>query len=116
MNKNCKICKKPFAGRADKVFCSIDCKNEYNIRLRKATNIATKKIDNILHRNRSILLEIMGKHKRQIKIDRIELDKKKFNFNFMTAYTINKQGKTYHHIYDFYYMTFSDEQVLIVRK
>ncbi len=116
MKKPCKICKKEFAGRSDKIFCSLGCKNEYNSRLRKATQTEAKKIDDILHRNRSILLEIMGKYKTQIKIDRILLDKKKFNFNYMTGYYINKEGKVYHHIYDFSYMTFSSEQVLIVRK
>jgi len=116
MKKTCKICKKEFKGRSDKIFCSIGCKNEYNTRLKKATQNATKKIDNLLHRNRSILLEIMGKHKTQIKIDRMILDKKKFNFNYMTGYSINKAGKYYHHIYDFSYMTFSSEEVLIVRK
>jgi len=116
MKKNCKICKKEFVGRSDKIFCSIGCKNEYNVRLRKASQNAANKIDSILHRNRSILLEIIGKHKMQVKIDRIILDKKKFNFNYITAYSINKAGKFYHHIYDFSYMTFSSEQVLIVRK
>jgi len=116
MKKKCKICKKDFAGRSDKIFCSIACKNDYHIRLSKATQTAAKKIDTILHRNRSILLELMGKHKTQIKIDRIRLDRKKFNFNYMTGYSINKAGKFYHHIYDFSYMTFSSEQVLIVRK
>jgi len=116
MKKNCKICKKEFSGRSDKVFCSLGCKNEYNVRLRKVTLKASKKIDDILHRNRSILLEIMGKHKTQIKIERMILDKKKFNFNYMTGYSINKAGKFYHHVYDFSYMTFSSEEVLIVRK
>ncbi|MFK7809221.1 MAG: hypothetical protein AB8F74_15565 [Saprospiraceae bacterium] len=116
MKKNCKICKKEFTGRTDKIFCSTACKNDYNLRLRRATATAAKKIDEILHRNRSILLEIMGKHKVQIKTDRMTLDKKKFNFNYMTGYSINSSGKTYHHIYDFSYMTFSDQEVLIVRR
>jgi len=116
MKKNCKICKKEFVGRSDKIFCSLGCKNDYNTRLRNTTKNAAKKIDNILHRNRSILLEIMGKHKSQTKINRIILDRKKFNFNYMTGYSINKAGKFYHHIYDFSYMTFSSEEVLIVRK
>jgi len=116
MKKTCKICKKEFSGRSDKVFCSVPCKNDYNVRLRRATSIAAKKIDNILHRNRSILLEIMGKHKTQIKIDRMLLDKMKFNYNYMTGYSINKKGKTYHHIYDFSYMTFSSQEILIIRK
>lgn len=116
MKKHCKLCRKEFIGRSDKVFCSIACKNDYNVQLRRVTSKASKKIDEILHRNRSILLEIMGKHKIQITVDRMDLDKKKFNFSYMTGYSINKQGKTYHHIYDFSYMVFSSQSVLIVRK
>ena len=88
-------------GRSDKLFCSTACKNEYHIRLRQVTKQATKKIDNILHRNRSILLEVMGKNSTQKKIARIILDKKKFNFSYFTSYHINNQGKTVNHIYDY---------------
>ena len=116
MRKKCKICKKEFTGRTDKIFCTIACKNEYNVKLRRVTQKATKRIDDLLHRNRSILLEVMGKHKTQITIDRMELDRKKFNYNYMTGYSINKEGKTYHHLYDFSYMTFSSQKILIVRR
>lgn len=116
IKKKCIICKKEFTGRTDKVFCSLPCKNEYNVRLRRATAKATKKVDDILHRNRSILLELMGKRTSQATVDRMVLDKKKFNFSYMTGYSINKQGKTYNHIYDFSYMIFSSQSVLIVRR
>lgn len=116
LKKKCLICKKEFTGRTDKVFCSLPCKNEYNVKLRRVTAKATKRIDNILHRNRSILLELMGKRTTQAKIDRMRLDKKKFNFSYMTGYSINKEGKTYHHIYDFSYMVFSSQTILVVRR
>jgi len=38
------------------------CKIYYHHQLRKVTKEATRHIDEILHRNRSIRLEIMGKH------------------------------------------------------
>lgn len=72
-------------------------------------------INKILHRNRSILLELMGKNSGQKKIPRIELDRKKFNYDYLTGFHVNKQGKTYHHVYDFSWMIFSDSEVLIVR-
>lgn len=115
-NEKCKICKKPLKGRTDKVFCSKRCKNHYHVNLRRATAIATRDIDTMLHRNRSILLEIMGKHNVRIKTNRRVLEKKKFNFKYMTHYNVNKQGKTYHHVYDFAWMGFSDDEVLIVRR
>ncbi len=65
----CKICSNLIKGRKDKLFCSEKCKNYYHTKLRRVTNIAVKEIDIILHRNRSILLEIMGKHKTQKKMN-----------------------------------------------
>jgi len=65
INKNmgkCIVCSKRIVGRSDKKFCSVACKSYYHHQLRKVTKEATRHIDEILHRNRSIRLEIMGKH------------------------------------------------------
>ena len=114
-NRNCRICKSPLFGRSDKKYCSLKCKTEYSQRLLAATKIATGNIDTILHRNRSILLELMGKNIKQLKIHRNALDKKKFNFSYITQFHINKHGKTVHYVYDFSWMIFSDQEILIKR-
>ena len=116
MKGQCRLCKNLFTGRSDKVFCSVSCKTIYHRKLRATNQPYTKAIDKILHRNRTILLEVMGKHTSQKKISSIQLDRKKFNYNYITKYTINKQGKTYHHVYDFAWMRFSNDEILIVRK
>jgi len=112
----CRICSKKITGRSDKKFCSTACKNYYHINLRKVTDAAVKQIDTILHRNRSILLEILGKSKTETKILRIILDQKKFNFKYHTHFHTNIQGKVYYYVYDFAWMEFSSDEVLIVRK
>jgi predicted nucleic acid-binding Zn ribbon protein len=112
----CKICSNQIVGRSDKKFCSVHCKNYYHTNLRRVTNLAVAQIDIILHRNRSILLELMGKHKTQIKTERIVLDKKKFNFKYITHFQTNKQGKVYYYVYDFAWMEFSNDEILIVRR
>lgn len=112
----CKICNKTLEGRADKIFCSVRCKNYYHVNLRRVTAHATKDIDIILHRNRSILLEIVGKNKVQKKVPRLLLEQKKFRFNYLTHYTVNKQGKQYNYVYDFAWMAFSSDEILIIRK
>jgi len=112
----CKICSKQLVGRKDKLFCSIRCKNYYHTNLRRVTFEASLKIDEILHRNRSILLEIMGKNRTQKQVNRLILERKKFRFNYLTHYHINKAGKTFHWIYDFAWMSFSDDSILVVRK
>ena len=59
----CKICSKLIIGRKDKLFCSIRYKNYYHTNLRRVTLEASQKIDRLLHRNRSILLEIIGQNR-----------------------------------------------------
>ncbi len=112
----CKICKKEIKGRIDKIFCSSGCKNYYHTNLRRVTKTTANQIDSILHRNRSILLELLGKNTYQNKVKRLTLARKKFNFKYITHFNINKQGKMYHHIYDFAWMEFSDDEILIIRR
>lgn len=114
--KICKICKQKITGRSNKIFCSSSCKSYYHRELRKVTNLEAIHIDEILHRNRSILLEIMGKNRIKIKIKRTVLERKKFRFKYHTHFHINKAGKMYKHVYDFAWMEFSDDTVLIVRR
>ncbi|NPA44338.1 MAG: hypothetical protein GXO49_02285, partial [Chlorobi bacterium] len=83
---------------------------------RKATSIAVLEINKILARNRSILLEILGKNKTQIKISRFILDKKKFNYKYHTHLHRNVNGKLLFYVYDFAWMEFSDNEILIVKK
>jgi len=114
--KTCKICKTKIVGRSDKLFCSIKCKSYYHKRLDAATKLTTQRVDKILHRNRSILLEVMGKNKYQIKIDKYVLDKKKFSYSYVTGYYVNSKNKIYNYVYDFSWMLFSKNVIHIYRK
>jgi hypothetical protein len=72
----CKIGDKLVKGRSDKKFCLQPCKNYYHVNLRKVTAIALKDIDIILHRNRSIILEVLWKSRCKKKLLRMVLEKK----------------------------------------
>ena len=111
-----KICKSELKGRPDKKFCSPACKNFYHTKLRAVTKDAASQIDAILHRNRAILLEIVGKNGIQKKVLRIVLERKKFRFKYLTHFHINSKGKMFHYLYDLAWMEFSDDEILIVRK
>jgi len=115
MPRTCRLCKNEFRGRSDKVFCSSKCKSTYHIKLNKATNLATHRIDKILHRNRSILLEILGKNKGYKKVSRKELDNRNFNFHYITHHHTNVQGKFVNYVYDFSWIIFSDQEIQIRR-
>lgn len=114
--RRCKICKFPIQGRSDKLFCSLNCKNFYHIQLRSVTKKSATAIDRHLHRNRSILLELMGKTGIQKKVKRILLEEKKFHWKYHTHHHINSKGKMMNYVYDFGWMEFSDDEVLVVRK
>ncbi len=112
----CKICKKEVEGRADKKFCSVTCKNYYHIHLRHASKQAAIRINEYLKRNHGILLELLGKNKTQIKVYRNVLEDKKFRYKYHTHTHLNSQGKTFHYIYDLGWMSFSDDEILIIRQ
>jgi len=115
LKKKCKLCKKEFVGRTDKIFCTLECKSIYHTKLKAVTKHATKSVDKILHRNRSILLEVMGKNIHSKRIPRKVLDEKKFNYAFITSYHINSKDKFVNYVYDFSWMIFSDQEILIRR-
>jgi hypothetical protein len=115
MKRKCKLCKTPYEGRSDKLFCTPSCKAVYHQKLNRVTDIATDSIDKILHRNRSILLEILGKTESSKKLDKLILDQKKFNYTYVTSYHVNSQNKMVNYVYDFSWIIFSDHEVLIKR-
>ena len=115
MKKTCRQCGQEMQGRADKKFCSTDCKNRYHIETRHATRDAVIEIDGYLHRNREILALLMG-NAMKIEIDRLVLSRTGFRYEYHTGTYLNKEGKTYRLVYDFAWMDFSDQKVLIVRK
>lgn len=111
----CKVCKRKLVGRSDKIFCNSSCKSYYHRRLAEVTKSAAQDIVKILHRNRSILLEIMGKKAKYKKVSRMLLDQKKFNFQYVTQYHLNSQNKMVNYAFDFSWMIFSDQEIVIKR-
>jgi hypothetical protein len=77
MKHTCPICQSPLHGRTDKRFCSLACKNEHHAITRRQTKDAVAEIDGYLHRNREILLTIMGDSRKEM-VDRSLLSRAKF--------------------------------------
>jgi len=111
----CLQCGAPVKGRADKKFCNTTCKNEFNYKNQSITKSDVQSIDAILHRNRIILMTLMGDSKKEI-FDKMILTRAKFRFEYHTGHYLNKEGKTYWLLYDFAFMEFSDQRILVVRK
>ncbi len=58
---------------------------------------------------------MLGSNLTQIKVYRNILEKKKFRFKYHTHTHVNSKGKTFHYVYDYAWMEFSDDEILIVR-
>jgi hypothetical protein len=115
MSSTCFQCQTIIKGRSDKKFCSATCKNAFYNAQKKDTLEVTVEIDGYLHRNRTILKQIMGTSKKEI-LDRLVLVRAGFHFDYMTHFYINKENKMYHFVYDYGWMAFSDQKVLIIKK
>lgn len=114
--KKCKECSKGFIGRTNKIFCSVKCKSRQHYKRAERITNSTDDIDQILHRNYKLLKEIIGDNKHEIKIPEIILSKNRFNFNYITNYRVNRQGRVYHYLYDLAWVRFSDNEVLIIKQ
>ncbi len=115
MKKKCIECGDSFSGRADKKFCSDQCRNAYNNRLNSDSNNFIRNINNILRKNRRILAALNPKGK--TKIHREKLLEQGFKFSYFTNTYTTKAGKTYHYCYDQGYLPLeNDFYFLVVRQ
>jgi hypothetical protein len=115
MSPQCQQCQSMIKGRSDKKFCSTSCKNKFNNAQKKATCSVTEEIDGYLHRNRTILHNLMQDSKKEI-FDKLVLVRSGFQFDYMTGIYTNKENKMYRYVYDYGWMDFSDQKVLVVAK
>lgn len=113
----CKVCGNQLKGRRDKKYCDQICKNQYHADMRALHRTEVSADLSFLFRNRTILHEILdqeGSNKK--KIPRSVLQFMGFKFNNYTGAHVNKQGKTYHFVFDYSWMAFSDKEVLILKR
>ena len=85
--------------------------------LRSINNNITRRIDQYLHRNRTVFLEIFKKRQRKkCFISKHTLYKMGFKFEYYTSSYLNRQGKRYFYIYDFAWMHFNTQEVMIIKR
>ncbi len=95
------------------------CKTQYGRAKLKLTkhNDTVAQVDGILHRNHRILTILMSESKtKKEKFPRLVLERAGFNFNYYTGTYLNSQNKTYHYVYNFAWMPFSMEEIMVVMK
>lgn len=112
--KKCPECGERIKGRADKKFCSDQCRISYNNKLNSNQTNYVRNINNILRRNRRILVELNTTGKSQV--TRAKLSNKGFDFGYHTNVYITKEGSQYKFCYEQGYLEMDSDRFLLVVK
>jgi len=115
MATKCVECGEKLYGRLDKKYCSDQCRAAYNNKLNSDSNNFMRNINNILRRNRRILIEQNPTGKAKVHKDKlVELG---FNFNYYTnVYRTKKKENVYYFCYEYGYLIFDNGYCSLVIK
>jgi hypothetical protein len=111
--RNCPECGEKIIGRADKKFCSDQCRNSYNNRLNSDASNTVRNINNILRKNRRILQEL-NKQSGKTMVAKDTLLSNGFNFTYHTHSYITKRGDIYHFCYEQGYLFLEDKELYLL--
>ena len=112
--KSCLECGEKIKGRADKKFCSDQCRISYNNKLNSDETNFVRNVNNILRKNRRILIELNPKGKTQI--TRSKLNDKGFDFTYFTNTYTTKDGAFYKFCYEQGYLEIEKDRFLLVAR
>ncbi|MBA2612415.1 MAG: hypothetical protein H0U95_10615 [Bacteroidetes bacterium] len=113
--RSCPECGEIIKGRIDKKFCSDMCRNAFNNKVNSDTNNYVRNINNALRKNRRLLEESL-KGSDKTTVAKQKLIDKGFNFKYFTHQLVTKNNHAYVYCYEFGYLIFEQNMVLIVRK
>lgn len=114
MERSCLDCGQTVKGRADKKFCDDACRNNYNNRLKGEDNLFVKKINQILKKNRAILLKFNPTGK--TKTTKVKLLTAGFNFEYYTHQLQTQNGHTYIFCYEHGYLALPNDEYVLVKR
>lgn len=113
--RSCLACGKPLRGRLDKKYCDDYCRNAYNNRQNSDQNNYIRNINNILRKNRRLLLMQIPEGESVGKCLKKKLGELGFSFRYHTHEYTNKKGDTYYFCYDYGYLQLEGDWLLIVK-
>jgi len=114
-SRNCISCREQIRGRADKKFCSDQCRNAYHNEQNNGRINYIRNVNNILKKNRRILENLNPSGK--IKIKKDKLSSLGFNFQYFTNVYKTNTGNTYYFCYEQGYLLIeNDFYMLVVKK
>ena len=112
--KTCPECGSAIRGRADKKFCSDECRSSFNNNKNRSTNNMMRRVNGVLKRNRDLLLNFNPDGK--ARVPKSKLQNAGFNFNYHTNSYTTKTGKTYYFCYDQGYLDLENDLLSLVVK
>lgn len=112
--KNCLECENKMFGRHDKKFCSDQCRNIYNNRMNSDSNNYIRNVNNILRKNRRIMVKLNPNDK--TKVPGTRLREKGFDFNYHTNTYTTKAGATYYFCYEYGYLALDKDYYALVKR
>jgi len=111
----CRQCGKPVRGRADKVFCDANCKNDYHNFHQRKERILVEGIDRVLKRNRLILKTLLGEVGEK-KVSKQFLLQQRFHFHYHTEHYTNIWREKYCFCYEYGYLLLGNNEFLLFKK
>ena len=114
VEKACLECGEKIIGRVDKKFCSDQCRVSHNNRLNSNETNYMRNVNNILRKNRRILIDLNTNGK--TRVNRDKLVDKGFDFNYFTGIYTTKEGSVYHFCYEQGYLAVEKNWYLLVVK
>lgn len=114
MTQKCQNCGDNFVGRSDKKFCSDQCRNTFNNKVKRENEKLIVNINKALRKNRKILKQFNPEGKTTIR--REYLEKLGFNFNFHTHTFTTNNNNTYKFCYEYGYLELDNIKVLIINQ
>ncbi|MBK5278797.1 MAG: hypothetical protein JJE09_08040 [Bacteroidia bacterium] len=112
--KVCLECGGKIIGRADKKFCSDQCRVMHNNRLNSNETNFMRNVNNVLRKNRRILIDLNTTGKSRV--SREKLNEKGFDFSLFTSTYVTKEGSLYHYCYEQGYLQVDKNWYLLVVK
>jgi len=112
--KKCLECSISFKGRADKKFCSDQCRSSHNNILNSDATNYIRNVNNVLRKNRRILDSLNPGGK--IKIPASRLKEEGFDFRYHTTTYTTRDGVVYYYCYEQGYLPIEKNYLLLVVK
>ena len=109
VERKCLDCGDIIRGRADKKFCSDQCRNNYNNKLNRDSNNFVRNVHGLLRKNRRILADLYVEGKTRVHKD--ALYAMGYNFNFFTHVIQSRDGKSCQYCFEYGFSELNDDFV-----